>query len=89
MKPGMPIASGGLHPGLLPKLVEILGTNLIANFGAGIHGHRDGSGAGARACLQAAEAVEKGISFAEYVKTHAELRVALEQWSGIKYKIQK
>ncbi len=89
VKPCMPIASGGLHPGLLPKLVEIIGTNLIANFGAGIHGHRDGSGAGARACLQAAEAVEKGIPFAEYVKTHAELRIALEQWSGIKYKIQK
>lgn len=89
IKPSMPIASGGMHPGLMGKLIEILGTNLIVNFGAGIHGHRDGSAAGARACLQAAEAIEKGISLEEYAKNHEELNIALSQWSGIKYKIQR
>ncbi|MFH0779620.1 MAG: type III ribulose-bisphosphate carboxylase [Parcubacteria group bacterium] len=80
IKPTLPIASGGLHPGLLPKLEEILGCDLIANFGAGIHGHQDGSAAGARACCQAADAVLANVSLVKYAKTHSELRVALEQW---------
>lgn len=84
IKPTLPIASGGLHPGLLPKLEEILGADLIANFGAGIHGHQDGSAAGARACRQAADAVAQKITLKEYAKTHSELRAALEQWGGVK-----
>jgi len=80
LKPVMPIASGGLHPGLLPGLVKILGTDLIANFGAGVHGHRNGSAAGAMACAQAAEAVVRGITLEEQAKIHPELRIALEQW---------
>ena len=89
VKPTLPIASGGMHPGLLEKLVEILGTDLVANFGGGIHGHVDGSAAGARACFQAAEAVSKKISLVEYAKTHEELHKALAQWSGIKYKYKR
>lgn len=85
IKPVMPIASGGLHPALLPELEKILGHDLIANFGAGVHGHRDGSAAGARACRQAADAVAKGIALKEYAKTHGELKVALEQWGEIRY----
>jgi len=80
IKPVMPIASGGLHPGLLHKLVDILGINIIANFGAGIHGHPDGSAAGAKACRQAVEAIEKGISLREYAKDHEELAMALKFW---------
>nr|VDD88751.1 RuBisCO long chain, Form III-c [uncultured bacterium] len=89
IKPTMPIASGGMHPGLLPKLVESLGSDLIANFGGGIHGHVDGSGAGARGCFQAAEAVEKGIPLSVYAKDHDELRKALIQWSNVKYKYKR
>jgi ribulose-bisphosphate carboxylase large chain len=80
VKPVLPIASGGLHPGLLPKLIEILGNNIIANFGAGIHGHPDGSAAGARACRQAVRAVEKGIKLKDYAKDHEELAAALNYW---------
>lgn len=89
MKPTMPIASGGMHPGLLPKLVEMLGTDLIVNFGGGIHGHVKGSAAGARACTQAVEAITRKISLKDYAATHEELKQALEQWSGIKYKMQR
>lgn len=80
LKPVLPIASGGLHPGLLPGLVKILGSDLIANFGAGVHGHRNGSAAGAMACAQAAEAAARGITLEEQAKMHPELRIALEQW---------
>ncbi|HUT21802.1 MAG TPA: type III ribulose-bisphosphate carboxylase [Candidatus Bipolaricaulota bacterium] len=82
IKPVMPIASGGLHPGLLPKLIEILGQDLIVNFGAGIHGHPDGSAAGARACYQAAEAISKGIDLKKYAEDHVELARALEYWKS-------
>jgi len=89
IKPCLPIASGGLHPGLLPKLVEILGDNLIANFGAGVHGHTQGSGAGARACRQAVEAIAQKMSLKDYAKTHEELKIALELWSGVKYEYRR
>jgi ribulose-bisphosphate carboxylase large chain len=89
LKPALPIASGGLHPGLLPKLVEILGHNLIANFGAGVHGHTLGSAAGARACRQAAEAIASNMPLKDYAKTHEELRIALELWSGVKYEYRR
>ena len=55
IKPTLPIASGGLHPGLVKKLINILGTDLIINFGGGLHGHPNGSKAGARACWQAVQ----------------------------------
>lgn len=55
IKATLPIASGGLHPGLVDKMIKILGEDLIINFGGGLHGHPNGSIAGARACWQAIE----------------------------------
>jgi len=79
-KPILPIASGGLHPGLVPDLVKILGKDIIINFGGGLHGHPSGSAAGARACVQAIEAVMKKKNLKIYAKKHDELREALERW---------
>ncbi|MBI5077651.1 type III ribulose-bisphosphate carboxylase [Candidatus Falkowbacteria bacterium] len=89
MKPTLPIASGGMHPGLLPKLVETLGNDLIVNFGAGIHGHADGSAAGARACAQAVEAISRGLDLKDYSVSHSELKQALAQWMGVQYKLER
>lgn len=80
LKPVMPIASGGLHPGLIPQLIKILGKDIIINFGGGIHGHPQGTLAGARAARQAVEATIKEISLKRYAQNHPELRVALEHW---------
>jgi ribulose-bisphosphate carboxylase large chain len=80
LKPVMPVASGGLHPGLSYELVKILGKNLIVNFGGGIHGHPNGSGAGAKAALQSIEAASKGIPLNTYAKKHEELKIALKHW---------
>jgi len=80
LKPVMPVASGGLHPGLTEKLVKILGNDLIINFGGGLHGHPDGSAAGARACWQSVEAVLKHTPAKKYALSHAELKTALEYW---------
>nr|VDD89063.1 RuBisCO long chain, Form III-c [uncultured bacterium] len=80
LKPVLPVASGGLHPGNIPSLVELLGPDMLFNFGGGIHGHPDGSLAGSRACCQALEATEEGVALEEYAKTHQELAKALEKW---------
>lgn len=80
LKPVFPIASGGLHPALVPELVRILGKDIIINFGGGIHGHPDGTLAGARAARQAMEAVMKNIPLEKYAKSHEELKKALEKW---------
>ncbi len=76
----MPVASGGLHPGMVPDLVEIFGNDVVIQAGGGVHGHPDGSFAGATAMRQALQAVEEGVSLEEYAKSHEELRKALEYW---------
>lgn len=80
LKTVLPVASGGLHPGLIPDLVKIFGNDCLFNFGGGIHGHPQGSKAGARAVLQALEAVKKGIALKDYAGNHQELAEALKHW---------
>lgn len=80
IKPVMAVCSGGLHPGLLPKLMEIMGTNIVAQFGGGCHGHPEGTYAGAVAIRQALDAAVEKVSLKEYSKSHPELRRAIEKW---------
>lgn len=80
LKPVLPIASGGLHPGLVASLIKILGSDLIINFGGGIHGHPDGSAAGAQAARAAIEAVHRGESLAAAAQDCPALARALEYW---------
>jgi ribulose-bisphosphate carboxylase large chain len=80
LKKVFPVASGGLYPGLVPALMKFFGNDFVIQAGGGIHGHTDGTVAGATAMRQAVDATLKGISLQEYAKTHKELRVALNQW---------
>ncbi|OQX71398.1 type III ribulose-bisphosphate carboxylase [Candidatus Parcubacteria bacterium 4484_255] len=82
IKPVLPIASGGLHPGLIPKLVKILGRDLVVNFGGGLHGHPQGVAAGAKAAVQSVEATIQGVPLNVYARNHKELSVALEHWKS-------
>lgn len=82
IKPVLPVASGGLHPGLIPELIKILGNEVLLNFGGGIHGHPKGSKEGAKACLAALRAVKKGIPLLKYAKSYEELRLALDLWGS-------
>ncbi|HIE34177.1 MAG TPA: type III ribulose-bisphosphate carboxylase [Candidatus Altiarchaeales archaeon] len=75
-----PVCSGGLHPGLVPDLVRILGKDIIIQSGGGVHGHPDGTVKGAMAMRQAVDAVMEGIDLQEYAENHEELRRALEKW---------
>jgi ribulose-bisphosphate carboxylase large chain len=80
LKPVLPIASGGLHPALIPKLIKILGKDLVINFGGGLHGHPSGSAAGARACSAAVNAVMTNQNLKNYSIKSPELKGALEYW---------
>jgi ribulose-bisphosphate carboxylase large chain len=80
IKPVFAVASGGLHPGSVPKLLERMGTNVIIQAGGGIHGHPEGSETGAKAMRQSLEAVMKGIPLKEYARNRKELSIALNKW---------
>ncbi len=79
-KPVFPVASGGLHPRLVPALAKIFGKDLIIQAGGGIHGHREGTRAGARAMRQAVDSVMQNVPLNEFAEAHEELRIALEMW---------
>ncbi len=80
MKPVFAVASGGLHPGLIPKLVDIFGKNIIMQFGGGCHGHPDGTRAGSVAIRQALDAKMKGENLQKYAKGKKEISEALKKW---------
>jgi ribulose-bisphosphate carboxylase large chain len=80
LKPVMPVASGGLHPRLVPALMETFGKDFIIQAGGGIHGHTNGTFAGATAMRQAVDATLKGTPLEEYAKTHKELSAAMALW---------
>jgi len=57
--------------------VRTLGTDMMFLAGGGIHGHPDGSTAGAKAMMQAVRAALAGISVEQAAKENPELRRAL------------
>lgn len=80
IKPSLPVSSGGLHPGVLPEVIDVLGKDLVLQIGGGVLGHPMGPKAGALAVRQALEAIENGIHIQEYAKQKKELALALEKW---------
>ena len=80
IKEVLPVASGGLYPSLVPALMGFFGKDFVIQAGGGIHGHTDGTVAGAKAMRQAVDASLKGMSLEEYAKSYKELQVALNLW---------
>jgi ribulose-bisphosphate carboxylase large chain len=79
-KPVLPVASGGVHPGIVPDNVQALGKDILIQAGGGIHGHPEGTRAGAKAMRQAVEAVMSNTTLENYANTHRELALALGKW---------
>lgn len=79
-KKTIPVASGGLHPGLIDDLMDIFGTDFVIQAGGGVHGHPEGTRSGAKAMRQAVTASMKGIDLEEYAENHEELEKALKKW---------
>lgn len=80
LKRTLPIASGGLQPRLIPKIISLLGEDIILNFGGGVHGHPEGSRAGVLAVKQAIDAGLKQISLAKFAQDNEELKIALKHF---------
>ncbi len=84
IKPALPTSSGGLHPGTLPEVMRVMGTDIVIQVGGGVLGHPDGPRAGAAAVRQAIDAYLKGVPLDEYAEEHKELKKALEKWGYVK-----
>jgi ribulose-bisphosphate carboxylase large chain len=80
LKPVFAVCSGGLHPGHVPELINLMGKNIIIQMGGGIHGHPQGTMKGAQAARQSIESVMKKVPIKQYAGSHPELRKALERW---------
>lgn len=82
VKPVLSVASGGVHPGIVDKIITSMGNNIVIQAGGGVHGHPKGTVAGAKAMRQAIDAVLKKKSLKEYSKDHKELKEALEKFGN-------
>jgi len=76
----MPVCSGGMFPGIVPKVVQAAGNNVQIQAGGGVAGHPEGVRAGAKAMCQAIDSAYEGVPIEEYAKTHHELQLALDRW---------
>jgi ribulose-bisphosphate carboxylase large chain len=86
IKPVFPTCSGGLHPGLIPELIRIVGADIIIQAGGGVWGHPDGGRAGAAALRQAIEAGVSNGNLEAYALDHKELKRAIETWGVATFK---
>ncbi len=82
IKPVLGVASGGVYPTIVPQIMKFMGKDVVIQAGGGIHGHPDGTIAGAKAMRQAVDATLKRISLKKYAKTHPELSEALKKWKS-------
>ena len=80
MEAVFPVSSGGLHPGIVDKIFNLLGTNIMIQLGGGVHGHPKGSYAGAVAMRASVDAYLDKITVEEKAKTCPELKEALKTW---------
>ncbi len=80
INPLMPVASGGLDAGKVDALMEIYGKDVVIQAGGGIHGHPDGTIAGAKSLRCAVDAVMEGKSSPEKAGECKELKAALDKW---------
>ena len=80
LKTVLPVASGGLHPRLVPALLKTFGNNVVLQAGGGIHGHPEGTVAGAKAMRQAVDSVLEDKTLEKFAENHTELAQALKKW---------
>jgi len=93
----LPVASGGIHCGQMHQLTELLGEDVVLQFGGGTIGHPDGIQAGATANRVALEAMvlakNEGRNYPKEgpdilraaAKECRPLQVALDLWKSITF----
>jgi ribulose-bisphosphate carboxylase large chain len=97
LKKVMPVASGGIHAGQMHQLIDLLGEDVVLQFGGGTIGHPMGIAAGATANRVALEAMilarnegrnivsEGPRVLAEAAKWCTPLQQALETWKDVTF----
>ncbi|RFB18142.1 2,3-diketo-5-methylthiopentyl-1-phosphate enolase [Bacillus sp. HNG] len=79
-KASFPVPSAGIHPGLVPLLINDFGKDSVINAGGGVHGHPNGAIGGGKAFHAAVDAVLTGKTLAEFAQNHSELKQAIDLW---------
>ena len=82
LRASFPVPSAGIHPGLVPLILQDFGTDVVVNAGGGVHGHPSGAAAGGQAFRQAIDASLKGIPLSEYAANHSALAEAIQLWGA-------
>jgi ribulose-bisphosphate carboxylase large chain len=80
LKRVFPVASGGIYPANVYANLDGYGVDCIIQAGGGVHGHPDGTTAGAIAMVQAVEGWMRQIPLEDFAKDHTELKTALKYW---------
>ena len=75
-----PVPSAGIHPGLVPQLIEDFGVDSIINAGGGVHGHPDGAIGGGRAFRDTIDGILNGKTLDVIAQTSEPLAKALGLW---------
>ncbi|MBO0906382.1 form I ribulose bisphosphate carboxylase large subunit [Jiella sonneratiae] len=93
----MPVASGGIHAGQMHQLIDLLGEDVVLQFGGGTIGHPMGIAAGATAnrvaleCMilarnEGRDIVRQGPEILnEAAKSCAPLKAALDTWKDVTF----
>lgn len=72
--------AGGVQPGAIEYLMNLLGNDCMLMAGGGIYGHPMGAEAGAKAILYAIEAYMRGVKVEEAAEQCPELNAAVKLW---------
>jgi len=80
IKSTMVHVGGGVTPGLVPYLMNLLGNDIAIGAGGGIHSHPGGPAAGARALRASIDATMNHVPLAEAARAVPELQQALDTW---------
>lgn len=72
--------AGGVQPGAIEYLMDLLGNDCILMAGGGIYGHPMGAEAGAKAILHAINAKIDGKNILEAAGECEELQAAIDVW---------
>lgn len=82
MKNVWPVASGGLHPGVMDVVIEKMTPDCYIQLGGGVLGHPKGGERGVEAALEARTAVYNGMTVQEFVAKNptSALSEAVKLW---------
>ena len=76
----LPVPSAGIHPGMVPQLIQDFGIDSVINAGGGIHGHPLGAAGGGLAFRDAIDGTLRGNSLQQTATTSENLAKALALW---------